>query len=104
MDFTLLKKATSINIGNLHKAITLQQTYTTSLCRHMNTIYSKLAQLEKQIQTHCLCPHSQSDVVQVNTPRFDPDIDGQLNIMSHADNTKEPALVTTNSDHDSTGF
>ena len=72
----------------------------------MNTTYSKLAQLEKQIQTHCLFPHSQSDVVEINAPEFDPDIDGQLNIHlqkpSHADNTKEPALVTTNSDDNST--
>ena len=28
------------NIENLHKAINLQQTYTTSLCSHINTIYT----------------------------------------------------------------
>ena len=43
-EFNLLKKATSKNIKNLHDAINLQQTYTTSLCSHVNTIYTKLAQ------------------------------------------------------------
>ena len=57
-EFTLLKKATSENIENLKEAVNLQQTYTTSLCSHINTIYTKLVQLQKQIQTHCLYPHS----------------------------------------------
>ena len=39
-EFNHLKKATSKNIENLHKAINLQQTYTTSLCSHVNTIYT----------------------------------------------------------------
>ena len=60
-EFNLLKKATSKNIENLHDTINLQQTYTTSLCSHVNTIYTKLVQLDKQIQTHCLYPHSQTD-------------------------------------------
>ena len=39
-EFNLLKKATSKNIENLHDAINLQQTYPTSLCSHVNTIYT----------------------------------------------------------------
>ena len=76
-EFNLLKKATLKNIKNLYDAINLQQTYTKSLCSHINTIYTKLAQLEKQIQTHCLYPHSQTDSVQINAPEYDSDIDGQ---------------------------
>ena len=41
-EFSLLKKATSKNIENLQEAINLQQTYTTSLCSHINSIYTKL--------------------------------------------------------------
>ena len=89
----------------MHEAINLQQTYTTSLCSHINTICSKLVQLEKQIQTHCLYPHSQTDVVQINAPEYDLDINRQLDIRllvpSHVNNTQEPAPVTTNSDEDS---
>ena len=37
--FSLLKKATSQNIENLQEAVTLQQTYATALCGHINSIY-----------------------------------------------------------------
>ena len=106
-EFNLLKKAISKNIKNLHDAINLQQTYTTSLCSHVNSIYSKLAQLDRQIQTHCLYPHSQSDSVQLNAQEYDSDIDGQPELLpdiqpqasSHAENTEEdPALVATDSE------
>ena len=80
-EFNLLKKATSKNIENLHNTINLQQTYTKSLCSHVNTIYTKLVQLDKQIQTHCLYSHSQTDSVQINAPEYDSDIDGQSNTL-----------------------
>ena len=106
-EFNLLKKATSKNIENLHDAINLQQTYTTSLCSHVNSIYTKLAQLDRQIQTHCLYPHSQTDLVQLNAPEYDFDIDDQTDILSgiqpqvpsHAENIDEDsAPVTANSE------
>ena len=104
--FNLLKKATSKNIKNLHDTINLHQTYTTSLCSHINSIYTKLAQLDRQIQTHCLYPHSQTDLVQLNALEYDSEIDGQTDILpdiqpqasSHIENTEEdPAPVTANS-------
>ena len=76
-EFSLLKKATLKNIENLQEAMNLQQTYTTSLCGHVNSIYTKLAQLDRQVQTHCLYPHLQLDVVQINAPKYDSDIDRQ---------------------------
>ena len=106
-EFNLLKKATSKYIKNLYDTINLQQTYTTSLCSHVNTIYTKLAQLDKQIQTHCLYPHSQTDSVQINAPEYDSDINGQTDTLpdiqpqvpSHAENTEEDsAPVTANSE------
>ena len=112
---------TSKNIKNLQDAINLQQTYTMSLCSHVNSIYTKLAQLDRQIQTHCLYPHSQSDSVQLNVLEYDSDIDGQTELLpdiqpsasshtknteeasSHGENTAEhPAPVTTNSEEHST--
>ena len=110
-ELNLLKKATSKNIKNLHDAINLQQTYTTSPCSHINSIYTKLAQLYRQIKTHCLYPHSQTGSVQLNAPEYDSDIDGQMDILldiqpqasSHAENTEEdPAPVTANSEEYST--
>ena len=110
-EFNLLKKVTSKNIKNLHDTINLQQTYTTSLCSHINSIYTKLAQLDRQIQTHCLYPHSQSNLVQLNALEYGSNIDGQTDILpdiqpqasSHAKNTEEdPAPVTANSEEYST--
>ena len=86
-EFNLLKKATLKNIENLQEAIQSQQAYTTALCGHINLLYTKLAQLDRQVQMHCLYPHPQSDVVQLNTPEYNLDIDGQpdpvTDIQSH---------------------
>ena len=31
--------------------------------------------LDKQVQIHCIYPHPQSDVIQLNAPDYNPDID-----------------------------
>ena len=62
-EFSLLKKANSKIIENLQEAINLQQTHTTSLYSHINAIYAKIAQLNRQVQSHCLYPHPHLDVV-----------------------------------------
>ena len=73
-EFAFLKKATSKNIENFQTSLNLQQTYSTSLCSHVNNIYNKLAELQWQIQ-HCY-PHMNSgDTIQIEAPDFDPDID-----------------------------
>ena len=66
---------------NLQEAINLQQTYTTSLCGHVNSIYAKMAQLDRQVKMHCLYSHFESDVVQINAPEYDSDIDGQTDLL-----------------------
>ena len=53
-DFKHLKEATSQNIQNIQMSLNLQQTYSSSLCSHVNNIYSKLSELQKQIQHHCM--------------------------------------------------
>ena len=79
-----------------------------------------MAQLDRQIQTHCLYPHSQSGTVQLNALEYDSEIDGQTELLpdiqpsvsshtqnteevsSHAENTTEdPASVTANSEEHS---
>ena len=49
-EFAVLKEATSKNIGNFQTSLNLQQTYSTSLCSHVNNIYNKLVELQWQIQ------------------------------------------------------
>ena len=65
-EFDLLKKATSKNIENIQEVVKSQQAYTTALCGHINSLYTKLVQLDRQVQTHCLYPYAQLDVVQLN--------------------------------------
>ena len=56
-------------------SLNLQQTYSSSLCSHVNNIYSKLSELQKQIQHHHMYMN-QGDTVQTEAPEFDSDIDG----------------------------
>ena len=74
-----------------------------SLCSHVNSIYTNW-QLDRQIQTHCLYLHSQSETVQLNASEYDSNIDGQTELLpdiqptvsSHAENTEEdlvPAIT-----------
>ena len=99
-EFSLLKKATSKNIENIQETVQSQQPYTTALCGHINSLYTKLAQLNRQVQMHCLYPHPQSDVVQLYAPEYDLDIDGQpdpvTDIQSpNAENIKEDTMPDT---------
>ena len=51
--------------------------YSAALCSHVNNIYNKMAEIQQQL------PHSNqhmntSDVIQIEAPDFDPDIDKVL--------------------------
>ena len=73
-DFKYLKEATSQNIQNIQTSLSLQQMYSSSLCSHVNNIYSKLSELQRQIQHHRMYMN-QGDTVQIGAPDFNPDID-----------------------------
>ena len=73
-DFKYLKEATSQNIQNIQTSLNLQHMYSSSLCSHVNNIYSKLPELQRQIQHHRM-HMNQGDTVQIEAPNFDPDID-----------------------------
>ena len=73
-EFAFLKEVTSKNVGNFQSFLSLQQTYSASLCSHVNNIYNKLVELQWQIQHHD--PHMNSgDIIQIEASDFDPDID-----------------------------
>ena len=74
-DFKFLKEATSRNIENFQTSLNLWQTYSSSLCSHVNNIYNKLAELQRQIQNHHMLMNS-GDMVQIEAPKFDLDING----------------------------
>ena len=83
------------NIENLHEAINLQQTYTISLCGHVNFIYTKLAQLNRHVWIHCLYPHPQLDVVQINALEYDSDIDGQTDQLPDIQQSMASHIAST---------
>ena len=45
-EFAFLKEVTRKNVENFQSSLSLQQTYSTSLCLHLNNIYNKLAELQ----------------------------------------------------------
>ena len=100
-EFNLLKKATSKNIENLQEVIKLQQMCTIALCSHVNTIYVKLAQLDRQVQMHCLYSHPQLNVAQLNAPEYDLDIDGQTDQVL-TPSTAQQSLNAENVQEDTT--
>ena len=74
-DFNHLKEATSRNRQNIQISLNLQQMYSSSLCLHINSTFSKLSELQKQIQHHRMYMN-QGDTIQIEAPKFDLDIDG----------------------------
>ena len=73
-DFKFLKQATLRNTQNFQTSLNLQQTYSVSLCSHINNIHSKLSELQRQIQNYHMHMNP-GDTVQIEAPDFDPDID-----------------------------
>ena len=76
-EFAFLKEATRKNVENFQSSLNLQQMYSTALCSNVNNIYNKLAEIQQQL------PHSNQhmntgDVIQIEAPDFDPDIDEEL--------------------------
>ena len=74
-DFKHLNEAMSWNVQNIQASLSIQQTYSSTLCTHINNIYNKLSELQKHIQHHCMYPH-QTDTVQINALEYNLDIDG----------------------------
>ena len=58
----------------IFRLLSTSKTYSASLCSHVNNIYNKLAELQRQIQ-HCDLHMNSGDTIQIEAPDFDPDID-----------------------------
>ena len=78
-EFAFLKEATHKNMENFQLSLNLQQTYSAALCSDVNNIYNKLAEIQQQL------PYSNQhmntgNVIQIEVPDFDPDVDEALPI------------------------
>ena len=80
-EFTFLKEATCKNVENFQSSLNLQQTYSTALCSHVNNIYNKLAEIQQQL-SHPNQHMNTGDMIQIEAPDFDPDIDKALPIST----------------------
>ena len=89
-EFTFLKEATRKNIENFQSSLSLQQTYSASLCSHVNNIYNKLVELQQQLP-HLNLHMNTGNVIQIEAPDFDPDIDEALP-TSTDQRTNDPAI------------
>ena len=74
-NFNFLKEATCKNIENFQASLSLQQTYSAALGSHINNIYHKISELQQQLP-HPTRHINTGDIIQINAPEFDPDIDG----------------------------
>ena len=90
----------SWNILNIQTSLNIQQTYSSTLCTHVNNIYYRLSELQKQIQHHCIYPH-QTDTVQINTLEYDPDIDGDNQPNTHNSQVTVSVQGTLNTSQES---
>ena len=81
-DFNFLKKATHKNIKNFQASLSSQQTYSAALDLHINNIYHKISELQQQLP-HPTQHMNTGDIMQINAPEFDPDIDGGPTTKEH---------------------
>ena len=81
-DFNFLKEVTCKSIENFQASLSSQQTYSVALGSHINNIYHKISELQQQLP-HPTQHMNTGDIIQINAPEFDPDIDGGPTTKEH---------------------
>ena len=81
-EFNFLREATHKNIKNFQASLSSQQTYSVALGSHINNIYHKISELQQQLP-HPTQHMNTGDIIQINAPEFDPDIDGGPSTKEH---------------------
>ena len=80
-EFNFLKEATRKNIKNFQASLSSQQTYSAVLGSHINNIYHKISKLQQL--PHPTQHMNTGDIIQINTPEFNLDIDGGPSTKKH---------------------
>ena len=81
-EFNFLKEATRKNVENFQTSLNLQQTYSAALGSHINNIYHKISEIQQQLP-HPTQHMNTGDVIQIDAPEFDPDIDSRPPTKEH---------------------
>ena len=79
-EFNFLKEATRKNVENFQTSLNLQQTYSAALCSHIN-IYHKISEIQQL--PHPTQHMNSGNIIQINAPDFNPDIDSGLPPKEH---------------------
>ena len=83
-EFNFLKEVTRKNVENFQTSLNLQQTYSAALGLHINNIYHKILEIQQQLP-HPTQYMNTGDVIQIDAPEFDPDIDGRPPTKEHGE-------------------
>ena len=81
-EFNFLKEATCKNVENFQTSLNLQQIYSAALCSHVNNIYHKILEIQQQL-LHSAQHMNTGDVIQIEAPDFDHDINKGLSTQEH---------------------
>ena len=76
-EFNFLKEVTRKNVENFQTSLNLQQTYSVALCSRINNVYHKILEIQQQLP-HSTQHMNTGDVIQIDVPDFNPDIDEGL--------------------------
>ena len=91
-EFNFLKEVTRKNVENFQTSLNLQQTYSVALCSHVNNIYHKISEIQQQLP-HPTQHMNTGNIIQIDTPDFDPDIDGGLPTKEHEETQGSDSLI-----------
>ena len=91
-EFHFLKEATRKNVKNFQTLLNLQQTYSAALCSQVNNIYHKILEIQQQLP-HATQHMNTGDVIQIDRPDFDPDIDRGLPTKEHEETQESDSLI-----------
>ena len=83
-EFNFFKEATHKNIENFQASLSSQQTYLVALGSHINNIHHKISELQQQLP-HPTQHMNTGDIIQINAPEFDPDIDSRPSTKKHGE-------------------
>ena len=91
-EFNFFKEATHKNIENFQTSLNLQQTYSAALCSHINNIYHKILEIQQQLP-HSAQHMNTGDVIQIDMPGFNPDIDEGLPTQDHQETQGSASII-----------
>ena len=91
-EFNFLKEPTCKNVKNFQTSLNLQQSYSVTLCSHVNNIYHKISEIQQQLP-HPTQHMNTGDAIQIDVPDFDPDIDGVLPTKEHEETQGSDSFI-----------